>query len=383
MSSRKSILITGGNFTNQGAYLMLCAAAEQIRERFHAQPVIAMQTGSERAKRWVGLDSLFDFPRFGVRVWGGNPRRLAKIRERLPFVVASEIDAVLDVSGFVFSDEWSHLNLRKRADDLLWWSNRGIPTVLMPQAFGPFTNPEVVEPVADLLEGCSLVVARDPDSERFIKDAARSPSVLNKVSLSTDFTTIVAPEYPDEAARFAQRVPIVPNWNIAKRAEDRGGSSLKYVDNLVQVARTVEGLGHQVYGLCHEGGRDAEILHEVRRRVPQFEIVQGLNGRQSKWLLGKAPFVVSGRFHALVSALSQGVPAYAHGWSHKYKWLADEYKVSDLNLDPYADPTETHVLLSGGSDSVEEHREKLRTVVETKKEETRALWSDVGVAIGL
>ncbi|WP_156665642.1 hypothetical protein, partial [Rhodococcus phenolicus] len=68
---RKNILITGGNFTNQGAYLMLCAAAEQIRSRWGAQPVIAMQTGTERAKRWVGLDSLLEFPRFRISVWGG------------------------------------------------------------------------------------------------------------------------------------------------------------------------------------------------------------------------------------------------------------------------------------------------------------------------
>ncbi|UPW06024.1 polysaccharide pyruvyl transferase family protein [Rhodococcus pyridinivorans] len=382
-SRRKNILITGGNFTNQGAYLMLCAAAEQVRAQFQAQPVIALQTGTERAKRWVGVDSLFSFPRFGVRVWGGSPHRFEKIRHRLPFVVGSEIDAVLDVSGFVFSDEWAHLDLRKRADDLLWWESRGVPTVLMPQAFGPFENPEVVNPTADLLDRCAMVVARDPDSERFLKGIARNGDAARKIDISTDFTTIVSPEHPGRHAQFEGRVPIVPNWNIARRAADRGGSEARYLANLVSIVQVVRNAGYEPYGLCHEGGKDADILHQLAERVPGFEVVGGLNGRQSKWLLGEAPFVVSGRFHALVSALSQGVPAYAHGWSHKYRWLAEEYKSTDMILDPYGDPDEIRESLADIGGIVDAHRDALGAIVSVKKAETYNLWRNVGSAIAI
>lgn len=270
---RKNILITGGNFTNQGAYLMLCAAAEQIRSRWGgAQPVIAMQTGTERAKRWVGLDSLLEFPRFRISVWGGgNPDRLRGLRHRLPFVVGSEIDAVFDVSGFVFSDEWEHLDLRRRADDLIRWSERGVPVVLLPQAFGPFRN--VTAPVSDLLDTCELVYARDPDSATFLKGIARSADAYEKISVATDFTTILTPEEPHGTAHLRGMVPIVANWNIAKRAAVHGGSKDAYLRNLEEVVRVVRAHGHEVYGLCHEGGGgDAELLRALADRCGSLQV---------------------------------------------------------------------------------------------------------------
>jgi colanic acid/amylovoran biosynthesis protein len=38
----------------------------------------------------------------------------------------------------------------------------------------------------------------------------------------------------------------------------------------------------------------------------------------------------------LVSALAQGVPSVIHGWSHKYKWLAEDFGASELVQDPFA-----------------------------------------------
>lgn len=378
---RKNILITGGNFTNQGAYLMLCAAAEQIRSRWDAQPVIAMQTGSERAKRWVGLDSLLEFPKLRISVWGGNPDRLRGLRHRMPFVVGAEIDAVFDVSGFVFSDEWAHLDLRRRADDLIRWSGRGVPVVLLPQAFGPFQH--VTEPVSDLLDACELVYARDPDSANFLKGIARSATAFEKIAVATDFTTVLRSEEPRGSAHLRGMVPIVANWNIAKRAARRGGSEDAYVRNLEEVVRVVRSHGHEVYGLCHEGGGDAELLRALAGRCGGLQVVEGLDGRQSKWLLGQAPFVVSGRFHALVSALSQGVPGLVHGWSHKYRWLSEEYGVSNLVLDPYEDPGTVEATVGARLREIEAVRKSVIELATVKKAETEQMWSDIEKRIEL
>ena len=45
---------------------------------------------------------------------------------------------------------------------------------------------------------------------------------------------------------------------------------------------------------------------------------------QIKGILATCTAVISSRYHALIAALSQGVPAVALGWSHKYEALLSE-----------------------------------------------------------
>lgn len=322
------ILVLGANFTNQGAYLMLRAVVQELRERFDAQPVLDLRTGTERQKRALGIDTLWT-PKLGRRLGrmdrGWVPRTLG---DRSPYLVASQIDAVVDVSGFRYGDQWAHLALQDRADYLQYWNAHDVPVYLLPQAFGPFEKTSA--PASTALRSARLVLPRDPDSEGYVRGLL-GPEASDTVFRFPDFTATVKGRFPAARADLRGAVPIVPNWNIAERAADGG---VQYVDNLAAIARHLRSRGIRPYGLSHEGQKDVELLGRVVEQVPDLEVVSGLNGVELKGLLGESSLVVSGRFHALVSSLSQGVPSVMHGWSHKYRWLAADYGAESTRVDP-------------------------------------------------
>ncbi|WP_187298308.1 polysaccharide pyruvyl transferase family protein [Rhodococcus sp. BS-15] len=337
------MLITGVNFQNQGAYMMLVAVADQLRQRGIGRPVIDVRWGTSRQKRAEGLSTLVSIDEFGPMRSLFMERFPEKVRDRIPVLTYKSIDAVIDASGFAFGDQWSHARLQARADRFAFFSARGIPVVIMPQAFGPFGK--TAKPASTVVSSARLLYARDAESLKFLKTLPVYSK--EKVKLATDFTIDLAAREPGSAVdSFVGKVLIVPNINIYSR-----GNEVDYLDTVKKLVLSFQESGQQVCGLVHDTGRDREIFDLLSDRGCRLPVLEGLDGLQSKWLLGKASAVVSGRFHATVSALSQGVPTVIHGWSHKYEHLAADFDASSLLASPYDSQESLRVSAAMMSDS--------------------------------
>lgn len=372
MRRRRAILITGGNFTNQGAYLMLCATADAIRREFNSQPVISVQTGSEREKRWLGLDSLAWVPRIHLLLMGRGLSQSSFLRRRLPVMLGSDVDAVFDISGFVFSDEWSHLDLDRRARELAMWSEAGVPVYVLPQAFGPFAK--TASSARTVVKTSRVVFVRDPTSKKYLEEVDQVES--SKIVDGVDFTVGVAPESLEGFEHLEGGAAIVPNWNILSRGTE--SARQKYLDTLSFWIQGFKQRGTTPFLLCHEGAQDEAIGRSALAQPgASCELVSGLNGRQSKYLLSMSRFAVSGRFHALVSSLSTGVPAVSHGWSHKYRHLAEEFGVVDLISDPFGGAREVGTVIDRLYRDEERIRGSLRTESERQLVRISEMWETI------
>lgn len=372
----KYILMVGVEFNNQGAYLMLLAAAERIRTEFGAVPVVEFHNGADFKKRFAGVHPLVPQRSFGVMTALTKVPFLRKLWKRFPWVLPTEIEAVFDGSGFRYGDQWVNQSLDYTAGKLADWAARGVPVYMLPQAFGPFEK--TAAPSLKAIRASRIVFARDPESESYVR-ALKPAGAKGVLTRRPDFTAVLGGRFPAGQEKYRGGVPIVPNINIYSRAD--GDASERYVDNLAAIVTELSEQGLRPYGLAHEGRHDIDILQRVVERVKResnidLEVVSGLDGVELKGLIGSAPLVVSGRYHAVVSALSQGVPTVIHGWSHKYEHVAADFGAPELLADPLGDPGDSIRLIRHILDE-DDLRPRIAAAASDVKAEIELMWSEI------
>jgi polysaccharide pyruvyl transferase WcaK-like protein len=96
------------------------------------------------------------------------------------FKTIDDIDALIDISGFAFSEQWG----TKKTLDFLklaqYYKRQGKPVILLPQAFGPFTNQLIREKIRAIIDVSTLTFVRDDQSYQYLKDANVPASKLIK-----------------------------------------------------------------------------------------------------------------------------------------------------------------------------------------------------------
>ncbi|NEP76387.1 MAG: polysaccharide pyruvyl transferase family protein [Okeania sp. SIO2G5] len=240
----------------------------------------------------------------------------------------NDIDVVLDASGFYFGDQWGPHTTEKSAALFTKWKKKGKKIILLPQAFGPFSSDRLREAFNKLVENSDLIFARDKVSFQYSIDVVGKAN--QKVQLAPDFTNLLSAIAPSSAKEFCDRPCIIPNAKMMAKASPNAQKNYipllaKMIDFMMEKGLSPFILIHEIYDIQIA----QEILKEVKTQIP---IVQDKNPLHIKGIIGKSQFVVSSRFHGLVSSLSQEVPCLGTGWSHKYKELFTDYSCPDFLL---------------------------------------------------
>jgi colanic acid/amylovoran biosynthesis protein len=95
---------------------------------------------------------------------------------------------------------------------------------------------------------------------------------------------------------------------------------------------------------------------------PVVHVDANISAAEVKSVIGDCDLLVGSRYHALIAALSQGIPVAAIGWSHKYEELLKEANLS-ANMLSLGDST-VQVLTS--VDSIIEHLSQSRTSIQSR-----------------
>jgi len=371
-----NIEIIGTGFKNKGAHLMLIAIVQELA-RWNADARLAIRSKPEENWDGKGL-GLYQKPEVSESYLGSlilGMRFGNRTRDHYQMILDPEIDVVLDASGFKYSDLFGHRSILDRAKKIAKWKRSGKRIVLLPQAFGPLEAPRVREAAHLLADHADLIFARDRDSFDQLVELVGS---RDSIRISPDFTNLVVGQAPDYSKDMNNRACLIPNTQMVARTSDAIGRS--YVPFIAGCARFLNDAGFNPFILLHEVEKDGALAQQVQDMSGvELEIIEEANPLYIKGIIGNCRLVVGSRYHALISALSQGVPAVATSWSHKYECLYEEYHSPELLIsDLYFHKNALPVLLRlSEPDYYDKTVQTLKRSAQSNIEKTKRMWSDV------
>ena len=314
-------------FENKGAAMMLIAAARGVRAS-SPDAIVAVAPDhktpfQQRAKH--GLWHRAEHRRGGVDLGKAIDLLPRKWRRRYGFVTETEVDVILDAAGLAYSDQWGPSHAQELARRAVAWKKAGKKLILLPQAFGPFSSPEIRAAIKTVADHADLMFARDPVSLAYLTEVVGERA---HIRLAPDFTNLLAGEPTSITLPGPSPVAIVPNARMLDKTDQTAAAI--YLEFLLDCAEALQANGHTPFFLVHEGAADLAIAKQVvSAMAAPVKILCPDDALQAKTLLGGCTGVVSSRYHAIISALSQGVPAIGTGWSHKYTALFADYGCPD------------------------------------------------------
>src|SRR3989338_7618870 len=132
--------IRGAGFVNKGAELMVLSILQEVHRR-NIEAKIVMEPNRHYEKRArLGLYQKLWKQYHGIQ-WGYvGPLIPRVIREQYGLILDTEVDVILYASGFAYGDQWGLSNTKTLARSIQRWKRHGKKIILLPQAFGPFSD---------------------------------------------------------------------------------------------------------------------------------------------------------------------------------------------------------------------------------------------------
>ncbi|MGW2397149.1 polysaccharide pyruvyl transferase family protein [Kitasatospora sp. NPDC001664] len=215
----------------------------------------------------------------------------------------------------------------------------GVPTAMLGQSVGPFTDPAEAAAFTTVATACDLLTVREATSHRYLTWNLSLPG--EKVRLSADPAFLLRPADRARTEQLLGAAGLAPGRGYVCLVPSRGVTRYSQVTDTGHLA-ALRHLAEQLHHIrkapivlvphCHdsrEHNDDRILARQIASHLPDGAVHvldDDLGAAEYKAVLGGADLVVSERLHASIAALSSGTPAVAIGHSPKFHGvLADTY----------------------------------------------------------
>ncbi len=265
--------------------------------------------------------------------------------------VAKEVQKsslLVDLSGVSFMDNRGLGILAYNCSVVLLAKFLNTPLIKYAQAMGPFETWINKGCAKIFLPMVKTLVARGEETQTLLSELKLQNI---EIHLCTDaaFAMTIGETAKEAVAEDLKHsifkkdvIALSPSSVVSKLVPDYAeelASFLKYL---------IDEKGYGILLLAHSArpnrtslkNNDLPICREVRDLVDRPDSLyfpeKDLNAEALRFLIGKSRFLITSRFHAMISGLSMNVPTMLIGWSHKYSEVLESFGLENLSID-YSD----------------------------------------------
>lgn len=259
-----------------------------------------------------------------------------------------ENDILVDASGIAFTDDRSLPNILINALWLMPAVVSDIPIVKVSQTLGPYRKWYVRLFSNMVLKHVDVIICRGQQSYEYTKEFLKRDHIFN----CPDTAFCLKPGNAVETEKLLQKSFLKPQEYIAigpsfvMRDFLKSGKYAEIVAECInrlskKTDKTMVFVPHSrkhspqigVDSVDDDVSVCRDIIAKLNPGIKTVLIDEKMSARELKSIIGNAYITIGSRYHFLIAALSSGVPSMALGWSHKYRELFREFKMTEYVLE--------------------------------------------------
>jgi colanic acid/amylovoran biosynthesis protein len=334
------IILLGGQLFNKGAQAMVFAVVDEIKSRCPDAQIFLLSTADFQRSEEEKGNYKFSILPFPAKIKVGLPaaisRLFVKTHQYDKYVedvkrVIEVADAFVDVSGYALGSQWGFIGSLGYLLNIRLAKKFGKPIYILSQSIGPFDYPWyqkiLLFPLLKYyLRYPVLICAREQSSFSAVKRFSRK-------NLIRDYDIVLKKRGEMNVNNIFHRyegfdshidsnqdtIAVVPNKKIL--TWNKANDVYSLYSNLISKALTL----NKSVSLVSYSDEDLYICQRIKNYYQNNDRVVLLEKNYDaialEKLLSKMPFIVASRYHAIIHAYRNGVPAIVIGWSQKYREL--------------------------------------------------------------
>lgn len=350
-NKKENIIIHGIYLSNKGSQAMCFSTINWLKQKFPEKKIYVFSSADfkrkDEEKYYYGFYIYpFEF-RTKLRLIGGPLARMLLKSNQHPLLEQKVTEVIkntaffVDVSGYALGSQWGLRSSLNYLLNIIIAKKHSIPYYILPQSIGPFDygligNLLLFPLMKMYLKYPAIIMPRERTGVKYLKKFTEKNVMFSYdlvlLSDKYDLNKIFNENISFKTVKINKNsVGIIPNRTAIRWGEPEKIYSIyeAIIDKLISAKKEVFILRHAT--------EDLEICQKIKQKFRMNRrvklIAEDLNALEIEAIIKQFDFVVASRYHSLIHAYKNGVPALVLGWADKYPEIMKDFGQSEYCFD--------------------------------------------------